>query len=117
MIGHLPLCRCPACAQIRETAARKEIEGLVALLAEVEWVGHTLPGGPVEVWHECPVCESVKTDGHAEGCRLAAALRGTPEPAPSVMTPGVVVTTTLSGESDVEVRRGASPRRHSRWAK
>ena len=74
MIGHLPLCRCPACAQIRETAARKQIEGLVALLAEVEWVGHTLPGGPVEVWHECPVCESTRGDGHTEGCRLALAL-------------------------------------------
>jgi len=52
---------------------RGEVERLRMLLAEVEWIGHTMPGGPVEVWHECPVCESVKTDGHADGCRLAEA--------------------------------------------
>jgi len=53
---------------------RGEVEQLRMLLAEVEWIGHTMPGGPVEVWHECPVCESTRGDGHTEGCRLALSL-------------------------------------------
>ncbi len=66
-------------ALIRAHVATQEMEQLRALLGEVEWVGHTMPGGPVEVWLECPVCESVKTDGHTDGCRLALALSPRPD--------------------------------------
>jgi hypothetical protein len=53
---------------------------LLALLREVEWAPSMASDTDLmgEDYDRCPKCLMERRDAHAPGCRLAAALRGTP---------------------------------------
>lgn len=64
----------PTLADLDAKDAR--ITTLEQALRDVEWAyeGWDVPG-------ECPECKQLEPEGHTATCGLAAALRGTPQPA------------------------------------
>lgn len=50
--------------------AQQERAEILGLLKEVEWNGYSQEGGNV-----CPCCEWFQSEGHKDGCKLAAMIR------------------------------------------
>ena len=48
---------------------RKEFDRLIAIVEGAEWAGN-------EIYHECPICRSMKAGGHEQGCPYSDSWEG-----------------------------------------